>query len=117
MHSPQDEDDRTEDNNAPPVAISVTSKSMDRWGQSVSQYVYMELYRYIQFVNRDADIQYGSMIQQCVCQHLDIHQTDKVRFWTNVGEKTTLEALRRKRQTISNAFRKRFERKYECDEK
>ena len=33
-------------------------------------------------------------------------------FWKNEGEKTTLEALKRKRQKISDAFRKLHESKY-----
>jgi hypothetical protein len=90
---------------------------MQRWNQALSQYVYYELYKYIQFVNRDEDIQYGSELQDLVCEYLDIPETDRLRFWTNEGEKTTLEALRRKRQTISNAFRKRFESKYEFEKK
>ena len=87
---------------------------MGRLAQGASQYVYFELYKYIQFVNRDADIEYGSNVQKIVCGYLDIPELDRLRFWTNEGEKTTLEALWRKRQTISNAFWKKFESKYEC---
>jgi hypothetical protein len=115
--SPQSEDSQGEADRAPPVAVSVSSKCMQRWNQALSQYVYYELYKYIQFVNRDEDIQYGSELQDLVCEYLDIPETDRLRFWTNEGEKTTLEALRRKRQTISNAFRKRFESTYEFEKK
>jgi hypothetical protein len=109
--------DQTDTNAAPPIAVSVNSKCMDRWANAISQYVYLELYKYIQFVNRDEDIEYGSNAQKLVCGYLDVPESDRLKFWTNEGEKTTLEALRRKRQTIGNAFRKKFESKYEYKEK
>jgi hypothetical protein len=101
------------DQDEPPstTTISLTSKCMGRWAVGTAHYINWELYKYIQFVNRDEDIEHGSQVQKLVCRHLDIPDEDTLRFWNTEGEKCTLEALKRKRQTIANAFRKRFERK------
>ena len=80
---------------------------MGTWYSHLPNY---ELYKYIQFVNHNEDIQYGSDIQKVVCELLEIPTDHTLTFWNNEGEKKTLEAL--KRQTISNAFRKRFESQY-----
>jgi hypothetical protein len=96
----------------PPTTISLTSKCMGRWAVGTAHYINYELYKYIQFVNRDEDIQYNSDLQKIICKHLEIPMEDRLKFWNSEGEKCTLEALKRKRQTIGNAFRKRFERKY-----
>jgi hypothetical protein len=96
----------------PPATVSINSKCMGRWAVGAVHYINFELYKYIQFVNRDEDIQYGSSLQVLVCGHLEIPEVDKLKFWNAEGERCTLEALKRKRQTIGNAFRKQFESTY-----
>ena len=112
MQPASDRSDALEDDDNLAVAVTIDSKCMGRWAQGTSQYINYELYKYIQFVNRDEDIRYGSDVQQLVCDHLEIPDVDGRRFWNNVGERTTIEALKRKQQTIGNAFRKRFESKW-----
>jgi hypothetical protein len=100
----------------PPATVSLNSKCMGRWAVGAAHYINYELYKYIQFVNRDEDIQYGSSLQTLICEHLEIPDGDRLKFWNIEGEKCTLEALKRKRQTIGNAFRKRFESECICGE-
>ena len=89
----------------PTAMVSLNSKCMGRWAVGATHYINYELYKYIQFVNRDEDIQYGSTLQILVCEHLEIPDGDRLKFWNIEGEKCTLEALKRKRQMIGNAFR------------
>jgi hypothetical protein len=56
---------------------SVTTESQKRlkhgrWTVAVRQHITIALFRHVQFVNRDEDIEFGSGIQKIVCKECDI---------------------------------------------
>jgi hypothetical protein len=59
-----------------------------RWGIAVQDYVGGDLFRYVQFINNDEDVMYGSSIQKVVCKACGVPEDDHLEFWTNVGNET-----------------------------
>jgi hypothetical protein len=82
-----------------------------RWGHAVHAYAANTLFKYVQFVNREDVIMFGSDIQVVVCKECRIPENDQLEFWTNVGSDKVEEVLRRKRQTVMTSFRCQFESK------
>ena len=82
-----------------------------RWGIAVQDYVGADLFRYVQFINTDEDVMYGSSIQKVVCKACGVPEDDSLEFWTNVGNETVQKVLKRKRQSISTSFRLKFDSK------
>ena len=82
-----------------------------RWGIAVQDYVGTDLFRYVQFINTDDDVMFGSSIQKVVCKACHVPEDDQLEFWTNVGSETVQKVLKRKRQTITTSFRQKFESK------
>jgi hypothetical protein len=83
-----------------------------RWTITVRNYVSSDLFRYVQFVNCDRDIEFGSGIQKIVCKQCSIPPGDQLEYWSNYGSDEVLEVLRRKRQAIATSFKTRFGSKY-----
>ena len=79
-----------------------------KWTMAVRNYVSTDLFRYVQFVNRDRDIEFGSGIQKIVCKACNIPVAFQMKYWSNHGSDEVLEVLRRKRQTVSSSFRTKF---------
>jgi hypothetical protein len=82
-----------------------------RWGHAVHDYASNTLFNYVQFINREEEIMYGSDIQKVVCKQCHIPENNRLEFWTNVGSDKVEKVLRRKRQTIATSFRSQFESK------
>jgi hypothetical protein len=82
-----------------------------RWSHAVQDYVSVDLFRYVQFINREEDVMFGSGIQKIVCKACCIPGNDQLEFWTNVGSDTVQEVMKRKRQTVATNFRSQFESK------
>jgi hypothetical protein len=82
-----------------------------RWSHAVHDYVATDLFRYVQFINRDEDVMFGSSIQKVVCKACGVPPGDQLQFWTNVGNEKVKEVMKRKRQTVTTAFRMKFESK------
>ena len=80
-------------------------------------YVSVDLFRYVQFINREEEVMYGSDIQKVVCKACQIPEDDRLEFWNDTGCDKVQEVLRRKRQTVASSFRAQFESKYarRCD--
>ena len=98
-------------------AISATSNSQKklkfgRWRLAVRQCVTATLFRCVQFINRDEDIEHGSSIQTCVCRECNILPLEQIEFWNTNGREEVLEVLRRKRQAVTTALKSRHARKY-----
>jgi hypothetical protein len=100
-----------------PVASVVDTDSVDtvsrykRWSNTVHDYVAVDLFRYVQFINREEDVMFGSGIQKVVCKACRIPENEQLDFWTSVGCAKVEEVLRRKRQTVTTSFRNQFESK------
>jgi hypothetical protein len=86
-----------------------------RWGHAVHDYVSNTVFKYVQFINREEEVMYGSDIQKVVCKQCHIPENNRLEFWTNVGSDKVEEVLRRKRQTVATSFRCVFESKWACD--
>ena len=82
-----------------------------RWGHLVHDYVSSTLFRYVQFINREEVVMYGSGIQKVVCKACRIPENEQLEFWSNVGRDMVEEVLRRKRQTMATSMRYQFESK------
>ena len=77
----------------------------------MQDYVSVDLCRYVQFINRDEYVMFGSDVQKVVCKSCGIPVEDQLDFWTNVGSDKVQEVMKRKRQTIGTSFRIKFESK------
>jgi hypothetical protein len=93
------------------IASEMKESRYARWGQAVQVYVATKLFRYVQFINREEEVMYGSGIQKIVCKECCIPENEQLDFWTNVGRDMVEEVLRRKRQTLATSFRSQFESK------
>jgi hypothetical protein len=82
-----------------------------RWSHAVHDYVAGDLFRYVQFINREEDVMFGSGIQKVVCKKCHIPVNEQLEFWTSRGSDKVEEVMRRKRQTIATSFRSQFESK------
>jgi hypothetical protein len=78
----------------------------------VHDYVSFDLFRYVQFINREDEIVIGSDIQKVVCKACGIPENDQLEYWNDIGCDKVQEVLRRKRQTVASSFRSQFESKY-----
>jgi hypothetical protein len=56
-----------------------------RWGNTVEDYVAVDLFRYVQFINKEEDIIFGSGIPKVVCRACRIPEEEQLEFWTNEG--------------------------------
>ncbi len=83
-----------------------------KWTMAVRNYVSTDLFKYVQFVNRDRDIEFGSGIQKVVCKACHIPVTEQQEYWSNHGSDEVMEVLRGKRQTVTTSFKARFVSKY-----
>lgn len=75
-------------------------------------YVAGDLFRYVQFINRDRDIEFGSNIQKIVCKECNIPELEQREYWSACGIDEVLLVLRRKRQAVSTSMKARFGSKY-----
>jgi hypothetical protein len=95
------------------VSIETETKDFryERWSHAVHEYVSVDLFKYVQFINREEDVMFGSSIQKIVCKACRIPRNDQLKFWNNVGCDKVQEVMRRKRQTVTSSFRSQFESK------
>jgi hypothetical protein len=82
-----------------------------RWNMAVRSYVSTELFRYVQFVNRERDIEFGSAIQKIVCKACNIPTPQQQQYWNSFACDEVLEVLRRKRQSVAMSMKNRFSSK------
>jgi hypothetical protein len=96
------------------IASEMRESRHARWSQVVHDYVANKLFRYVQFINREEAVMYGSGIQKIVCKECQIPENERLDYWTNTGRGVVEEVLRRKRQTLATSFRSQFESKSCC---
>jgi hypothetical protein len=93
------------------IASEMKESRYERWGQAVHDYVASKLFRYVQFINREEEVAFGSGIQLVVCKECRIPEGEQLDFWSNVGLDMVEGVLRRKRQTLATSFRSQFQSK------
>ena len=93
------------------IASEMKESRYARWGQTVQAYVATKLFRYVQFINREEEVMYGSGIQKIVCKECSIPENEQLKFWSNIGRDMVEEVLRRKRQILATSFRSQFQSK------
>ena len=93
------------------VSIDTEAKDLryKRWNHAVHDYVSVDLFRYVQFINREEEVMFGSDIQKVVCKACRIPRNDQLEFWNNVGCDKVQEVMKTKRQTVASSFRSQFE--------
>lgn len=62
------------------------------------------------FVSNPAKVEYGSIIQRKVCENLQITGGMVEDFWETAGSRAVEEAIRRKRNTLTNALKSIFQK-------
>jgi hypothetical protein len=67
-----------------------------RWSRAVHDYVSVDLFRYVHFINREEDVMFGSGIQKVVC---------------NLGSDKVQEVMKWKGQIVATSFRSQFDSK------
>jgi hypothetical protein len=60
------------------------------------------------FVTDSRQIEYGSPIQTRACQSVGIPEQYEEDFWNAEGREAVEEAIRRKRNTLTNSMKQRF---------
>jgi hypothetical protein len=93
------------------VSIDTETKALryKMWSHAVHDYVSVDLFRYVQFINREEEVMFGGDIQKVVCKACHIPENDQLEFWNNIGCDKVQEVMRRKRQTVASSFRSQFE--------
>jgi hypothetical protein len=72
-----------------------------RWTLAVRQRVANYLFKCVQFVNRNRDIDMGSDIQKIACQECNAPTGERQECWHDSGMDVVLEVTRRKRQAVA----------------
>ncbi len=93
------------------VLHETRERDQQRWCMAVQNYVSLDLFKCVQFVNRDQDIGVGSQIQKIVCKACTIPDDNQVHFWTSMGADEVLKTMKRKRQSVTNSIQTQFESK------
>jgi hypothetical protein len=108
LDSGRDANSPNEVDNESVITVDRTKRLHQRWTVAVRQYAGTSLFRYVQFVNRDRDIEFGSSIQKIVCKECNIPTGDQQEYWNECGTDVVLEVLRRKRQAVATSMKARF---------
>ena len=72
------------------------------------QFVHSKLYKSIQFITCSDEIQFGSTVQQIVCNHIGLKNNDMKNFWIKSGQSIVEKTLKHKRQSITQNMQKTF---------
>jgi hypothetical protein len=83
----------------------------ESWSTAVRRLTTNRICSVIIFINDMTEIEYGSVLQKKVCESLKIADTMAEDFWNAAGSRAVEEAIRRKRNTLTNALKNAF-RKY-----
>jgi hypothetical protein len=86
-------------NEADTVSIKTDTKDLryERWSHAVHGYVSVDLFRYVQFINRVKEVMFRSDIQRVVCKACCIPGNNQLVFWNNVESEKVQEVMKRKR--------------------
>jgi hypothetical protein len=83
----------------------------DNWSVAVRRLTTNRVCSVVIFINDQTEIEYGSVLQKKICESLKIAETVVEDFWNSAGSHAVEEAIRRKRNTLTNALKNAF-RKY-----
>ena len=100
-----------DDHESVSLTVEQTKMKHMRWTVAVRLYVAKDLFKYVQFVNRDIDIDYGSSIQKVVSAECNIPQGGQMEYWNECGCEEVMLVLKRKRQAVNTSIKERFRSK------
>ncbi len=80
----------------------------ERWNTVVHRHAGLELFRCVQFINRDTEIAFGSQIQKVVCKQCAIPRKEEEECWASSGREEVLMATGRRRQAVTASMKARF---------
>lgn len=83
----------------------------ENWSTAVRRLTTNRICSVVIFINDATEVEYGSVLQKKVCDSLKITETMAEDFWNAAGSHAVEEAIRRKRNTLTNALKNEF-RKY-----
>lgn len=78
------------------------------WSEMAVETTYNFLFRFVQFLHNEEDKKYGSTVQKQICKRNNIPEKYRFQFWETFGKDSVHTAIKRKRQTVSNAFKTKF---------
>jgi hypothetical protein len=84
---------------------------MTRWDTYVTTVVSTKIFKYIQFVNNNDEVEYGSVFQTTVCQEVNIPDNLQAAYWTPRGMRVATTALNRRRTSAAQAMKRQFDSK------
>jgi hypothetical protein len=84
----------------------------ERWNTVVHRYAGLELFRYVQFINRDTEIAYGSQIQKVVCKQCAIPRKEEEKYWASSEREELVMVIGRRRQAVTASMKARFGSEY-----
>jgi hypothetical protein len=64
------------------VSIETETKDLryERWSHAVHDYVTVDIFRYVQFINREEEVMFGSDIQKVVCKACRIPRNNQLKL-------------------------------------
>jgi hypothetical protein len=64
------------------VSIETETKDLryERWSHAVHDYVTVDIFRYVQFINREEEVMFGSDTQKVVCKACRIPRNNQLKF-------------------------------------
>lgn len=78
------------------------------WACTIRQFANKFVWQCVLFVTDSGQIEYGSPIQTRACQSVGIPNEYMEDFWNTEGRDAVEEAIRRKRNTLTNSMKQRF---------
>ena len=78
------------------------------WACTIRQFANKFVWQCVLFVTDSGQIEYGSPIQARACQSVGIPHEYVEDFWNSEGREAVEEAIRRKRNTLTNSLKQRF---------
>ena len=79
------------------------------WSCTIRQFANKYVWQCVLFVTDSEQLEYGSPVQARACQSVGIPDEYVQDFWDSDGRDAMEEAIRRKRNTLTNAMKQRFQ--------
>ena len=125
MVSSQNEEDRhtsgsaeteSEDEYGEDAVLVPSEARLDKWHDLLVRYCHPQLFKFMQFISSDTDLEKGSLCQELCCRELGVNRQNALYFWEKVGQGTVRNECHKFRQVRSTNFQRRFQGKWRSAE-
>ena len=91
-------------------AVLIPSEArVAKWQELLVRYCHCELFKFMQFISSDTELEMGSLCQRLCCNELRVDRENVLYFWEKVGQNTIRNECRKFRQARSTNFQRKFE--------